>query len=178
MKDLLLRIDLYNIKRDLLDNTKHEYKSCKKKCNSCINFVDEATAIKCFATWRIFKIRRDGSCQTKNVIYVMYYLNCQKQGVGLTVSWKSHLRNYRSHINSYVKSCKIVRHFIKECKRLSNLCFIIVDILNNIDRLSSDETDDLLLQKEQFWIGTLATQHKALNGTHEWRRTKLFQKEK
>ena len=58
LKDLLLRSDSYNIKRDLLDNTKHGYKHSKRKCDFCNNFVDEATAIRSFATGRIFKIRR------------------------------------------------------------------------------------------------------------------------
>ena len=81
------------------------------------------------------------------MIYVEYCLNCQKQGVGSTVSWKPQLRNYKSHIKNNVKSCKIVRHFKEECKGLSNLRFIIVDILNNVIHLSSDDIDDLLLQK-------------------------------
>ena len=84
LKDLLLRSDLYNIKRDLLHNTKHGYKSCKKKCDSCNNLVTEVTAIKCFATGRLFKIRRDSSSQTENVVYEAYCLNCQKQDVGST----------------------------------------------------------------------------------------------
>ena len=58
LKDLLLKSDSYNIKRDLLDNTKHGYKHSKRKCDFCNNFVDEATAIRSFATGRIFKIRR------------------------------------------------------------------------------------------------------------------------
>ena len=86
LKDLLLRSDSFNIKRDLLGNTKYGYRNCKKKFDCCNNFVDEATAIKCFANGRIFKIRRDSLYQTKSVIYVVYCLNCQKQGVGLTVS--------------------------------------------------------------------------------------------
>ena len=82
-----------------------------------------------------------------------------------------------------MKSCKIVRHFIEESKEVSNLRFIIVDVLNNIDHFSSDEIEDLLLQKEQFWTGTQhkglnGSQHKGLNGTHDWRRTKRFEKEK
>ena len=105
-------------------------------------------AIKCFATGRKFKIRRDSSCQTENVIYVAYCLNCQKQGVSATVSWKPHLRNYKSHIKNNVKSCKTVRHFIEECKGMSNLRFIIVDVPNNVNHFSSDEIDDLISQKE------------------------------
>ena len=70
------------------------------------------------------------------------------------------------------------RHLIWECKGVSNLRLIIVDILNNVDHLSSDEIDDLLLRKEQFWIGALVTQHKWLNEIHDRRRSKPFQKEK
>ena len=84
LKDLILRSDPYNMKRDLLHNTKHGYKSCQKKCDSCNNLVTEVRDIKCFATGRIFKIRRDSSCQTENVVYVAYCLNCQKQDVGST----------------------------------------------------------------------------------------------
>ena len=134
--------------------------------------MDETTAIKCFATGTVFKTRRGNSCQTKNVIYEAYCLNCQKQCVGLTISWKPRLRNYKSQIKNNVKSCKIVRHFIKECRGMSSLLFIRVDILNNVDYFSSDEIDDFLLQKEQFWLGTLVTQSKGLNGTHDWRRSR------
>ena len=107
LKDLLLRSDPYNIKRDLLDSTKYGYKNCKKKCDSYNNLADEATAIKCFATGRIFKIRRDSLCQTINVIHVTYCLNFQKQSIGSNESWKPHLRNHKSHIK-------------KKCKKLKN----------------------------------------------------------
>ena len=143
-----------------------------------LEITDETTAIKGFAIGRKFKIRRDGSSQTKNVIYVAYCLNCQKQGVGSTVSWNPPLRNYKWHNKNNVKCCKIVRYFIKECKGVSNLRFIIDDVFSNVDHFSSDAIDDVLLQKEQFWIGTLVKRHKGLSGTHDWGRTKRFQKEK
>ena len=73
--------------------------------------------------------------------------------------------------------CKGVINECKVCKGVSNLCFIIVDILNNLDHLSPDKIDESLLPKEQFWTGTLVTQRKGLNGTHDCRRTKRFQKE-
>ena len=150
LKDLLLRSDPYNIKKNLLDNTKHGYKSCKKKCDSWNNFVGEVTAIKCFATETIFKIRRDSSCQMENVIYIAYFLNCQKQGVSSTVSWKPRLRNYKLHIKNNVKSCKIIRHFIKECKGVSNLCFIIVTVLNNVDHFCLMRLKTYYCKKNSF----------------------------
>ena len=56
-----------------------------------------------------------------------------------------------------VRSCDIVNHFIDVCSDIDdptrNIRFTIIDKLNklnNANSLSSDETDDLLLQKERF----------------------------
>ena len=51
-----------------------------------------------------------------------------------------------------------------------NIRFIIIDQLNNTNSLSPDDIDDLLLQKERFWISTLVTMHIGLNSTHDWNR--------
>ena len=61
-------------------------------------------------------------------------------------------------------------HFIDECvdETLSNIKFVIVDVVNNTDVV--EDLESLLLQKEKFWIGTLVTQHRGLNGTHDWNR--------
>ena len=77
-----------------------------------------------------------------------------------------------------MKSCKIATHFIEKCKGVSNLRFIIVDVLNNVDHFLHDRIEDLFLQKKQFWMSTIVTQRKGLNATHDWGRTKHFQKEK
>ena len=101
------------MKKNLLDNTKHRCKSCKKKYDSCNNVVGETTAIKCFSTGRIFKIRRDSSCQTKNVIYVAYCLNAQKQDLVQLYLGKHVKGNYKLRIKNDMKSSKIVRNCAK-----------------------------------------------------------------
>ena len=97
-----------------------------------------------------------------------------KQGVGSTVDWKPRLRNYKSHIKKKVRSCSIVNHFIDVCSDTDdpsrNIRFIIIDQLNNTISLSPNDIDDLLLQKERFWISRLFTIHKGLNSTHDWNR--------
>ena len=50
------------------------------------------------------------------------------------------------------------------------LGFLIIDVLNNVDDLSESDIESLLLQKENFWIRALVTQHKGLNGSHDWKR--------
>ena len=84
--------------------------------------------------------------------------------------------NYKSHINNNHKTCGIVRHFLEDCvdeeDPTGNLIFYIVDGLNNTDNLTSEQIDDLLLQKEKFWIGALLTMHSGMNTSHDWNRTR------
>ena len=105
---------------------------------------------------------------------------CLKQGVGSTTVRKPRLRNYKSHIKHGLKTCGIAKHFIEECVDLDdpcgNLIFVIVDCLNNTDNLTLGEIDDLLLQKEKFWIGALVTQHNGMNCSHDWNRTRHSKK--
>ena len=181
LKDLLLRSDPYNVKSDLVNCQELGYVKCKKKCDSCNNFVDETSFVKSHATGRRYTIRRESSCTTSNIIYVAYCTKCGKQGVGSTVSWKQRLANYKSHIRKKVPSCKIVKHFIDECRAnedVDNLRFIIVDVVNNSEQLDKNELEATLLKKEKFWIGTLVTQHKGLNGTHDWNRKNRTEREK
>ena len=123
--------DPYSIKSDLLDNEDRGYKKCSKSCDSCTNFVSEATSITSFASGRNFRIHCNSTCTTKNVIHVAVYQSCGKQGVGST-SWKARVANYKSHIEKKLNSCQIVRHFVEECVNSSfkNLKFVIVDVRN------------------------------------------------
>ena len=168
--DLLLRSDPYNISSDATSGLELGYIRCNKKCDSCNNFVDQTTSITSYATGRKFTIRKESTCTSRNVIYLVYCTSCGKQGVGSTVAWKPRLANYKSHIRKKVSSCRIVSHFIEKCQddSLKNMRFIIIDVVNNTDGLLQSEVDSLLLAKEKFWIGTLITQHKGLNGSHDW----------
>ena len=56
-------------------------------------------------------------------------------------------------------------------QEISDLLLLInIDQLNNTNSLSPDKIDNLLLQKERFWISALVTIHKGLNSTHDWNR--------
>ena len=80
--DLILRGDPYSIKSDLIDTVSHGFTRCSQKCDSCDNFVDETTFVNSHATGRKFRLLRDSTCSTRNVIYVAYCTKCGKQGVG------------------------------------------------------------------------------------------------
>ena len=178
LRDLLIRSDPYRTKVNN-SSLSNGYIPCNSNCDSCNNFVIPCTEFKCFATDRIFKVRDNYCCKSKNVIYLAYCIKCSKQGVGSTVDWKPRLSNYKSHINKKVYSCHIVKHFINDCSgHPLQIKFHIIDSLNNVEGLSSDEIDDLLLQKEQYWIGTLLTQYYGLNSTHDWKRKRRNDREK
>ena len=56
--------------------------------------------------------------------------------------------------------------------------FTIIDSLTNIEGLDTKSIDALLLTKENFWIGTLITQHQGMNSTHDWNRNYRSEKPK
>ena len=108
-----------------------------------------------------------------------YCKKCKKQGVGSTISWKPKLSNYKSHIKKNVRSCKIATQFIDEsCDKeipFKYLAFVIIDVIKNTSDLTRIQIDDLLLEKEKFWIGTVVRQHQGL--THDWNRSKRKERE-
>ena len=136
---------------------------CMKRCDSCKNFVDHISSFECFAAKKN-KIRRYLTCTTQNMIYLAYCTKCRKQGVGSTENSKHPISNYKSHIKKKVKSCSIVKHFIDSCTDTVNpsryLRFIPIVSVTNTENSSKKEIDNLLLEKENFRIGTLCTIHK------------------
>ena len=132
------------------------------------------------ATGKKYAIRKSITCKAKFVVNVAYCVKCRSQGVGSSILWRPRLRNYKSHISKKVYTCNIVKHFIDRCNDPTEPCkyirFILVDMLENVDNLSIEKIDELLLEKEKFWIGTLVTVHKGMNGTHDWNRTKRTEK--
>ena len=181
LKELLTRADPYSVKSDITDRTPRGFKRCGRKCDSCDHFTMEVDSIVCTATGKRYKIRRDFTCDSKYIVYCAMCTKCLQQGVGSTEHWKQRCAIYKSHIRYHRETCGISKHFIHQCPDdedpTGHLVFIILDGLNNISGLSKEERDDLLLQKEKFWIGTLCTMHKGMNSTHDWNRTKRCDKE-
>ena len=56
-------------------------KKCSKKCDSCNNFVDETSFVISKAIGRKYWIRRDSTYTTKNVIYLAYLNEGNKERV-------------------------------------------------------------------------------------------------
>ena len=73
-----------------------------------------------------------------------------------------------------------MKHFIDLCTDTVSpskyLRFILIDCVTNTENSSNEEIDDLLLERENFWIGTLLTIRKGLNDYHDWRWVRRNQK--
>ena len=74
-----------------------------------------------------------------------------------------------------------MKHFIDKCRDNSDphkyLRFHILDCLDNVDGLSPEEIDDMLLQKEKFWIRNFVAVHKGMNSHHDLNRSKRSDRE-
>ena len=66
-----------------------------------------------------------------------------------------------------VISYLVVKRFIDSCTDTINpskyLRFFLIGCVTNTEYSSKEEIDDLLLEKENFWMGTLCTIRKGLN---------------
>ena len=109
----------------------HTYVPCKKRCDSCANFVVAKSSSEWFATKRVYTVRQSTSWVSKNVIYIAFCLDCLKQGDRFTVDGKPRLPNYKFHVKKKVQPCSIVNHFIDVCSNTDdpsrNFRFIIID---------------------------------------------------
>ena len=72
-----------------------------------------------------------------------------------------------------------MKHFIDSCNDTVNpskyLRFILIDCLTNTENSNQEEINDLLLEKDNFWIKTLCKIHKVLKNYHDWRRVRRNQ---
>ena len=72
---------------------------------------------------------------------------------------RSQHSNYKSHIKQKVKLCSVVKNSIDSSTDTINpskyLKFISIDSVTNTQNRTKKEIYDLLLGKENFWIGTL-----------------------
>ena len=66
----------------------------------------------------------------------------------------------------------VIKKYIDPIVPFKYLRFVILDVLTNTKSLSKDDIEDLLLEKETFLCGTLVTQHKGINESHDWDRVK------
>ena len=63
---------------------------------------------------KTFKICQHIDCKSQNVIYLVTWAKCNKQGVGHSTQFSKRMSNYFSHIKSGTRDCEISCHFIDD----------------------------------------------------------------
>ena len=110
--------------------------------------------------------------QKCNLYYILFKLLRTRSRI---YCWlETQIMERKTHVKKKVWSFSIINHFTDVCSETDdpsrNIRFIIIDLLNNTNSFSPDDIDNLLLQKEKFWISTLVTIDKGPNSTHDWNR--------
>ena len=77
--------------------------NCGRNCINCKYLKEKGEHFYSHVTKRLYKVRQNVNCQSKNNIYLVTCQKCKKQGVGETIGFQSRMANYRSCIKSKKK---------------------------------------------------------------------------
>ena len=85
---------------------------CKKGCKVCKLFLKPSKVAKSYHNEQTFIIKQHIDCKSKNVIYMVNDLICNRSYIGCTSNeFVERFRNHKSHIRNNVKSCELTTHF-------------------------------------------------------------------
>ena len=135
------------------------FKCTAKRCDCCKHFLVPGESFgSAAATGRLFSIRKALTCTSVNVVYLAQCTACGLQGVGSTHNFKSRLANYKLDIKNRRRTCGVVNHFID----------VHGGEFSNLKSMLIDSNNDDLRKCENFWIGTLLTNLRGLNTSHDF----------
>ena len=124
---------------------------CNKTCAICTNHLIQTTTFKSMQTLETFHIRHTLTCETENIIYMLYCDKCNNsQYVGETKNkLKTRFYLHRSNINKNTGTL-VTKHFNQRDHSLANMKCIAIEKVhtNNLQKR---------LQRENFWKTKLKT---------------------
>ncbi|KAL8561484.1 hypothetical protein ACOMHN_011166 [Nucella lapillus] len=134
-----------------LDDFPGSFRCSKKKCITCSQHLVESARFTSSQTGEIFTIRHRMSCETTNIVYLLYCDLCQNtQYIGETQnSLKSRFYQHRSNVNKNTGT-HVTLHFNRPSHTLQNIKCL------PIEKVYSD-TKEKRLQREFFWMNKLKT---------------------
>ena len=158
LKHLIMPSKLPKIRHNL-DQDKGIKKCTYKKCVICINHLVTNNKVKSFYNKKSFNIKETMSCESTNIIYIMWCNKCQIQYVGETVnSLKSRFYQHRSNIKKQAGNCtNIINHFNITNHSLNDLKCMPLEIIRN-------KSNTVRKEREKHWVRVLETRFpKGLN---------------
>lgn len=127
-----------------------------RNCTSCNN-VHKCTSFTSFSTGKTYDIRRFITCNSTNVVYVLY-CSCGLQYTGCTRrQLRVRINEHRSAVNRNDPKSPVARHFAEAKHTVSDLKFMGIDRVLPTRRRGC--TPQTLLQCEARWIFYLKTMH-------------------
>ena len=129
------------------------WKCLKKRCVLCREHLSPTTTLMDYKTGSTFTIRQHITCETSNLIYLIYCNRCpQIRYVGETVqSLKGRFYVHRNHISKNTGT-HLTQHFHQPHHSLQDMrCF-------GIEIVHSTATS-ARLRRETFWMRKLHTKH-------------------
>ena len=154
IKEILEKVDN---SRNVNGANAHGCFKCKGKCDLCQNFLVESNFFTSCKTYRSYPIRQYVTCKSKNVVYLVTCNKCDLQYVGSTSNeFKVRFRNHKSAMLTNKKTCEAAIHYNKEPHVLSDVRFIILEEICNLNN-SSNSVDQRQLTREAYWCAQLCT---------------------
>ena len=138
------------------DNSETGCDKCtSRRCDLCSNYFESARKFSSFVTNKYYTIKQKLDCKSKNVIYLASCNKCKLQYVGSTRNeFKVRFRNHKSAMLTNKKTCELAIHFNSIQHNLSDVSFIVLESLNNLENIERD-----LLNREAYWCHQLFTFH-------------------
>ena len=133
------------------DATPGSFKCGKKKCVLCRVHIREGNTFTSSQTGETFTIRQKLTCDSSNVVYLLYCDICMhSQYVGETeTSLKTRFYQHRSNINKN-KGTHVTTHFNKTKHTLDNLKCMAIEKVHVVSKA-------MRLEREDFWRKKLKT---------------------
>ena len=127
--------------------------SCHKtKCTICTQHLVQTNTFTSSKTSETFHIRHHMTCETSNVVYLLYCTRCNTQYVGETKNTlKQRFYLHRSNINKNTGTL-VTKHFNQNSHSLTDLRCIAIEKQHNNNHTQR-------LAREAFWIKKLQTLH-------------------
>ena len=124
---------------------------CNKTCATCTHHLIQTKTFSSMQTKETFTIRHTLTCETSNIIYMLFCDKCNNsQYIGETKNkLKTRFYQHRSNINKNTGTL-VTRHFNQAGHSLNNMKCIAIEKVH---------TDNLQkrLQRERFWITKIKT---------------------
>ncbi|XP_078513690.1 uncharacterized protein LOC144772893 [Lissotriton helveticus] len=124
-----------------------------KNCSNCNNIMEGNTIAHPMKGNRI-KLQVNGTCDTKNIVYMMK-CPCGKAYVGQTErKLKTRLTEHKSNIRTKALKSAVAAHFVEHNHQINQIKACILEIVEK-----NEETDNrkVLLKRENHWIYYLQT---------------------